>query len=95
MELDGAGQAGAADVGDAVEAAERLEQLPQHGLELRHAVDERLALEDVEVREAGDARAGVARVRAALEERRRALGPERRAHGPGDDDGAERDVARR
>ena len=51
IELDGAGQTGAADVGDSVQVAERLEQLPEHGLELDHAVDERLSLEDVEVRE--------------------------------------------
>ena len=59
---------------------ERLEQLAQDGLERRGALDEPLALEDVEVHEPRHAGAGMAGVRAAVEERRRVLVPERRAH---------------
>ena len=66
----------------------------EDGLELRRALDEALALEDVEVDERGHARSRVPGVRAAVQERRRGFVPERRAHAAAHHDGAERHVAR-
>ena len=58
---------------DARQLRERRERRGEHRLGVAHALEQALALEDVEVRERRDAGGRVARVRAAVEERRRAL----------------------
>ena len=85
---------GAPYVCDARELEERCEQVAQDGLECCGANDQLLALENVDVHEAGDTRRRVPGVRAAVEERRGTLVPERGAHPVADDDGTERHVPR-
>ena len=71
VELDRGGEPALRTARNAFELSERRDEVAEHRLELERALDEPLALDDVEVDEAGDAGAGMTRVRATVEERRR------------------------
>ena len=85
----------AADVVDHAVGRQRREPVAEPGAHPLRLVDQSLALDDVEVDDAGGARRRVPGVRVAVTEEERRIGLERLAHGGADEHAAEWLVARR